>query len=173
LATRLGELPHAAAVLVVDRSTSSGHDFAVPRSGDVIDLLHAPTRVAVLLNVEALGVKMGQDWSRPWMLGAPWSPLDENQAARCVVAALQAIERGGAPPRGVLGAWPAAYQNYAGRWFQPKRPHVLGAARTRERAAVGVPANHPDGPLTVLAEQREREDHTDREAGFLLVGLDL
>jgi hypothetical protein len=158
--------------MVVSTATSSGHEFAVPRPGDVLDLRHAPTRLAVLLNIAAAGTQLGHDWARPWMLQVPWAGEEENLAARCVVAALQAIERDKTPPIGVLGTWPKAYFAPNKRWYQFPRPPVMGATRRSPRP-LGVSANRGVEPATVLAERRVRDDEAAQAAGFLLVGVDL
>lgn len=69
-----------------------------------IDLRHGPTRYAVLRALADVG------HSRPWALGAPWSPLADEQAGRATAAILRAVgedssKLAGVVPVCVLSPW--------------------------------------------------------------------
>lgn len=160
LAVRLGELPHPAAVMVFDASTSSGHALATPGPGDVLDLLHQPTRLAVLLNLALAGTETGRDWRRWWMLGAPWGHLDNVQAARAVAAALQAVEKGKTPPIGVLDVW------------QEGRRHTVAGGSAQGWVEASIWSAGDEEP-TATEERRAAHDTQLHALGMLLVGVDL
>lgn len=160
LAVRLGELPHPAAVMVFDASTSSGHALVTPEPGDVLDLLHQPTRLAVLLNLAMAGAETGRDWRRWWMLGAPWGRLDNVQAARAVAAALQAVERGKTLPIGVLDVW------------QEGRRHTVAGGPAHGLVEASVWGAEGEEP-TATEERRAAHDNQLQALGMLLVGVDL
>lgn len=184
LAGRLGGSPGAAVDL------TSG-DVLYGTTGDLVatctlDLLDLPTRAAVLLALHDEGTARGKSWSRPWMLGGIWSPLDDFQAARCVVAAIVAVEAGREPPVGVLGPWQAR-----GAIRDHVRDLLTGSVEGRALAYDDAGEELPftlsgwlairwtdgqraprSGPETGEAG-RLAADAAARDLGLLLVGVDL
>lgn len=62
----------------------------------LLDLRHGPTRYAVLRALHDVG------HSRPWALGAPWSPLTDEQAGRAAAEILRAVGEDPSKPVGVV-----------------------------------------------------------------------
>lgn len=62
----------------------------------LLALSHGPTRYAVLRAIADAG------HARPWAIGAPWSPLTDEQAGRATAAILRAVGEDPSKPAGVV-----------------------------------------------------------------------
>lgn len=97
---RLASFLDAAIVRSINPATgATGYGCAKDLLGDHLDLTDLPTRAAVLTVLGAMG------HPRPWMLGGMWSELTDEQAARCCVAMIEAVNRDVEPPICLMSDW--------------------------------------------------------------------
>lgn len=106
-----------------------------------IDLRDLQTRAAVLRALHDVGI------SRPWALGAPWSPLTDEQAGRATAAILRAVGADPSKPAGVvpvcvLGEWRTKLDR--GHWRDSiAGPHVHAFYSTGWHVAIRASAGGP------------------------------